>query len=185
MKIKIGVSNHHVHLTHEALEVLFGKDYELTKKRDLVQKGQYACEETVTLKKDDKILEHVRIIGPCRKYTQVELLDRDNEYFGVNAPTRKSGDLNNSGTLTIVGPKGEYEAKSMVVVSNTHIHMSSEDLINFNVSNDEIVKVKTDSGLIIEDVHIKSDETCVLEMHINKDVAESLNIETGDEVEIC
>lgn len=73
----------------------------------------------------------------------------------------------------------------MVVVSNTHIHMSSEDLINFNVSNDEIVKVKTDSGLIIEDVHIKSDETCVLEMHINKDIAESLNIETGDEVEIC
>ena len=185
MKIKIGVSNHHVHLTHEALEVLFGKDYELTKKRDLVQKGQYACEETVTLKKDDKILEHVRIIGPCRKYTQVELLDSDNEYFGINAPTRKSGVLDNSETLTIVGPKGEYEAKSMVVVSNTHIHMSSDDLINFNVFNDEIVKVKTNSGLIIEDVHIKSDETCVLEMHINKDIAGSLNIETGDEVEIC
>ena len=185
MKIKIGVSNHHVHLTHEALEVLFGKDYELTKKRDLVQKGQYACEETVNLKKDDKILEHVRIIGPCRKYTQVELLDSDNEYFGINAPTRKSGVLDNSETLTIVGPKGEYEAKSMVVVSNTHIHMSSDDLINFNVFNDEIVKVKTNSGLIIEDVHIKSDETCVLEMHINKDIAGSLNIETGDEVEIC
>lgn len=185
MKIKIGVSNHHVHLTHEALEVLFGKDYELTKKRDLVQKGQYASEETVNLKKDDKVLEHVRIIGPCRKYTQVELLDSDNEYFGINAPTRKSGVLDNSETLTIVGPKGEYEAKSMVVVSNTHIHMSSDDLINFNVSNDEIVKVKTDSGLIIEDVHIKSDETCVLEMHINKDIARSLNIETGDEVEIC
>lgn len=185
MKIKIGVSNHHVHLTHEALEVLFGKDYELTKKRDLVQKGQYACEETVNLKKDDKVLEHVRIIGPCRKYTQVELLDSDNEYFGINAPTRKSGVLDNSETLTIVGPKGEYEAKSMVVVSNTHIHMSSDDLINFNVSNDEIVKVKTNSGLIIKDVHIKSDETCVLEMHINKDIAGSLNIETGDEVEIC
>lgn len=185
MKIKIGVSNHHVHLTHEALEVLFGKDYKLTKKRDLVQIGQYACEETVTLKKNDKILEHVRIIGPCRKYTQVELLDRDNEYFGINAPTRKSGDLNDSETLTIVGPKGEYEAKSMVVVSNTHIHMSSEDLINFNVSNDEVVKVKTNTGLVIEEVHIKSDETCVLEMHINKDAAESLNIETGDEVEIC
>lgn len=185
MKIKIGVSNHHVHLTHEALEVLFGKDYELTKKRDLVQKGQYACEETVNLKKDDKVLEHVRIIGPCRKYTQVELLDSDNEYFGINAPTRKSGVLDNSETLTIVGPKGEYEAKSMVVVSNTHIHMSSDDLINFNVSNDEIVKVKTNSGLVIKDVHIKSDETCVLEMHINKDIARSLNIETGDEVEIC
>ena len=185
MNIKVGVSNHHIHLTKEVLEILFGKGYKLTPKRYLTQKGQYACEETVTLKKDDKILEHVRIIGPCRKYTQVELLDRDNDYFCINAPTRKSGDLNNSGTLTIVGPKGEYEAKSMVVVSNTHIHMSSEDLINFNVSNDEIVKVKTDSGLIIEDVHIKSDETCVLEMHINKDVAESLNIETGDEVEIC
>ena len=185
MKIKIGVSNHHVHLTHEALEVLFGKDYELTKKRDLVQKGQYACEETVTLKKDDKILEHVRIIGPCRKYTQVELLDRDNEYFGINAPTRKSGDLNNSGTLTIVGPKGEYEAKSMVIVSDTHIHMSAEDLVTFNKMNDEVVKVITDNNIIIEPVHIKSDETCVLEMHINTDIAESLGVETGNEVKIC
>lgn len=185
MKIKVGVSNHHVHLTKEALEVLFGKDYVLTRKRDLLQKGQYACEETVTLKKNDKLIEHVRIIGPCRNYTQVELLDRDNEYFGINAPTRKSGVLDNSETLIIVGPKGEYIAKNMVIVSNTHIHMSAEDLVAFNKSNDEIVKVKTDSGLIIENVHIKSDETCVLEMHINKDIAEKLGLETGNEVEIC
>ena len=185
MKIKVGVSNHHVHLTKEALEILFGKDYVLTKKRDLIQKGQYACEETVILKKDDKILEHIRIIGPCRKYTQVELLDRDNEFFGINAPTRKSGVLENSETLTIVGPKGEYEAKSMVIVSDTHIHMSAEDLVTFNRMNDEVVKVITDNNIIIEPVHIKSDETCVLEMHINKDIAESLGVETGNEVEIC
>lgn len=185
MKIKVGVSNHHVHLTKETLEILFGKDYVLTKKRDLIQKGQYACEETVTLKKDDKIIEHVRIIGPCRNYTQVELLDRDNEFFNINAPTRKSGNLENSETLTIIGPKGEYKAESMVIVSDTHIHMSSNDLITFNKTNDEIVKVKTNNNIIIEPVHIKSDDTCVLEMHINKDIAEKLNIETGSEVEIC
>ena len=185
MNIKIGVSNHHIHLTKEVLEILFGKWYKLTPKRYLTQKGQYACEETVILKKDDKILEHIRIIGPCRKYTQVELLDRDNEFFGINAPTRKSGVLENSETLTIVGPKGEYEAKSMVIVSDTHIHMSAEDLVTFNKMNDEVVKVITDNNIIIEPVHIKSDETCVLEMHINKDIAESLGVETGNEVKIC
>ena len=112
-------------------------------------------------------------------------MDRDNEFFGINAPTRKSGVLENSETLTIVGPKGEYEAKSMVIVSDTHIHMSAEDLVTFNKMNDEVVKVITDNNIIIEPVHIKSDETCVLEMHINKDIAESLGVETGNEVEIC
>ena len=185
MIIKSALSNHHIHVTREVLDILFGKNYNLNVRRMLVQKGQFAAEETVTLIKNNKKIENVRIVGPCRKYTQVELLDRDNEFFGINAPTRKSGVLENSETLTIVGPKGEYEAKSMVIVSDTHIHMSAEDLVTFNKMNDEVVKVITDNNIIIEPVHIKSDETCVLEMHINKDIAESLGVETGNEVEIC
>ena len=148
--IKVGVSNHHIHLTEKDLFTLFGEGYKLTNKRDLVQKGQFACEETVTLERDGKILEHIRIIGPCRSYTQVELLDRDNEYFGIKAPVRTSGDL--AGSEWIKG---------------------------------QTVKVRYENGVVLDDVHIKSDPTCVLELHMNKDEAESLGIETGMSVEIC
>ncbi len=185
MNIKIGVSNHHVHLTKEVLETLFGKGYELTPKRYLTQKGQYACEETVTLKKGKKVLEHVRIIGPCRKYTQVELLERDNEYFNLDSPVRKSGDLIGSETITIVGPKGEHEAVESTIIADRHIHMSASDLETFKRHNDEVVSVKVENGVTLDDVHIKSDESCVLEMHMNKDEAEKLGIETGMEVIIC
>ena len=185
MNIKIGVSNHHVHLTKEVLETLFGKGYELTPKRYLTQKGQYACEETVTLKKGKKLLEHVRIIGPCRKYTQVELLERDNEYFNLDSPVRKSGDLIGSETITIVGPKGEHEAVESTIIADRHIHMSANDLENFKRHNDEVVTIKVENGVTLDDVHIKSDESCVLEMHMNKDEAEKLGIETGMEVIIC
>lgn len=182
--IKVGVSNHHVHLTREACDVLFGKGYELTVKRPLLQKGQYAANETVDIIKNDKVLEHIRVVGPLRNYTQVELLDSDCEYLKINAPVRKSGDLDGSETVLLKGPIGTYEGVNSTIVSNTHIHMSSEDLITYNKVNDELVTVEC-NGNIIENVQIKSDDTCVLEMHINKDLAEKLNIETGDEVKIC
>jgi len=183
--ISIGVSNHHVHLTREVLDILFGKDYELTNKRNLVQKGQFACEETVTLERNGKTLEHIRIIGPVRNYTQVELLEKDNEYFSIKAPVRSSGDLKGSESITIIGPNGIYEAIESTIVADKHIHMSAEDLIKFNKNNKEIVSVKCENGVILNDVKIKSDETCVLELHMNKDDAISLGIETGMKVEIC
>lgn len=185
MKIKVGVSNHHVHLTREACDILFGKDYELQNKRDLMQKGQFACFETVTLEKNGKQLENIRIIGPLRKYTQVELLERDNVYFGINAPIRTSGDLKGSENITIIGPQGIYYANESTIVADRHIHMSSEDLKTFNRQNKDVVMVKCDNGVALDNVHIKSDETCVLEFHMNKDEAEDLGIETGMEVEIC
>ncbi len=184
MILKVGVSNHHVHLTREALDILFGKNYELTVKRKLLQKKQFAAEETVTLVKNNKTLEHIRIVGPLRNYTQVELLDKDNEFFEMNAPVRKSGDLKGSETIDIIGPNGVYHAVESTIVSDTHIHMSADDLKEFNRYNDETVSVICNNKKI-DDVHIKSDETCVLEMHINKDIAEVLGIETGMEVNIC
>ena len=185
MDIKVGVSNHHIHVTREVLDILFGEGYELTNKRDLLQKGQFACEETVTLERNGKVLEHIRIIGPCRKYTQVELLERDNEYFGIKAPIRTSGDLEGSETIDIIGPKGKYHAIESTIVADRHIHMSAEDLITFNRNKGDIVTVKYENGVILDNVHIKSDETCVLELHMNKDEAEEYGIETGMKVEIC
>lgn len=185
MKIKVGVSNHHIHVTREALDILFGKDYELTVKSPLVQKGQFAANEQVTLQRNGKILEHIRIVGPIRKYTQVELLEKDNEYFGIHAPVRNSGDLENSESILIIGPKGDYMATSSVIVANRHIHMSKEDLIKFNKHNKDVVTVKCENGVLMDNVHIKSDDTCVLEYHMNKDEAIDLGIETGMEIEIC
>lgn len=184
MKIEIGVTNHHVHLTREALDILFGKNYELTVKSMLKQKGQFAANEQVELQKNGKVLEHIRIVGPIRNYTQVELLEKDNEYFGINAPVRDSGDLENSESIMIVGPKGIYMANSCVIIPTRHIHMSKEDLIKFNKNNKDVVTVKCENGVIMDNVHIKSDDTCVLEIHMNKDEAIDLEIETGNTVEI-
>lgn len=185
MKIKVGISNHHVHLSQEALEVLFGKGYELTVKNELLQKGQFAANEQVSLHRNGKVLEHIRIVGPVRPYTQVELLEKDNEYFGIHAPVRASGDLENSESIMIVGPNGVFMANSCVIVANRHIHMSKDDLETFNVENKGIVVVKTKDGILMDNVTIKSDDTCVLEYHMNKDEAQDLGIENGDEVEIC
>ena len=185
MDILVGVSNHHVHLTEEALKVLFGEGYKLTVKRELSQLGQFAAEETVDIECNGKKLEHLRIVGPCRSYTQVELLDRDNEYFGINAPVRNSGDLAGSETVEIIGPNGAYHAVESTIVSNTHIHMSADDLIKFNVNNKDLVSVIFENGVKMDNVTIKSDPTCVLELHINKDEAEELGIETGNKVNLC
>ena len=185
MKIKVGISNHHVHLSREAADILFGEGYELTVKSNLLQKEQFAANEQVTLERNGKKLEHIRIVGPIRPYTQVELLEKDNEYFGIKAPVRASGDLENSESLMIVGPKGTYMANSCVIVANRHLHMSAEDLKTFNVENKQIVRLKTKDGIVMDNVTVKSDETCVLEYHMNKDEAMDLGIENGDEVELC
>lgn len=185
MIIKSALSNHHIHVTREVLNILFGKDYNLNVRRMLVQKGQFAAEETVTLIKNNKKIENVRIVGPCRKYTQVELLERDCEYLCINPPVRSSGNLKGSESITIVGPHGTYEAVESTIIADRHIHMSKEDLETFKRHNDEVVKVNVENGVTLDDVHIKSDETCVLEMHINKDESSKLGIETGMEVKIC
>lgn len=185
MNINVGVSNHHIHVTKEVLEILFGEGYELTKKRELTQLGQFAAEETVTLELNGKTLEHIRIVGPCRSYTQVELLEKDNEYFGIKAPIRTSGDLKGSETINIIGPNGTYHAVESTIVADRHIHMSASDLENYRLKKGDTVKIICENGVMLDDVHIKSDPTCVLEFHMNKDEAESLGIETGMSVKIC
>ena len=185
MELKVGVSNHHIHVTREVLDALFGKGYELHNKRDLVQIGQFAAEETVTLERNGKQLEHIRIIGPCRSYTQVELLERDNEYFGIKAPIRDSGDLVGSETIDIIGPAGRVHAVESTIVADRHIHMSAKDLTDYMVERGQIVKVEFENGVKLDDVHIKSDPTCRLELHMNKDEAETLGIETGMRVNVC
>jgi len=182
MKVTIGVSNHHVHLRREDLEILFGKNYELKKRNDLNQYGQYACIETVTLKTDKGILDNIRIIGPERNYTQVELLKSDCNILGLNPPVRDSGDLEDSENITIIGPKGEIYLENVGIIANRHIHINSKD--NYNYKDKQIVKVKTQNGDIIDDVHIKMDPSFYFEMHIDRDDAIKYNLNSGDIVTI-
>ena len=177
MKIKVGVSNRHVHLTKEDKEILFGKDYELTVRNYIDQLGQFAANETVTLKTDKNIKENVRIVGPTRGYTQVEILDIDKEYFGLNPPVRNSGDLENSENIWIIGPKGKIYKKSVCIIANRHIHINTRDKKDFN--EDQIVSVKINDK-IINNVHIKISDNFALALHINKDDAQNNNIESGD-----
>lgn len=176
MQIPVGVSNRHVHLTKEDLDILFGKDYKLTPRNYLDQPGQYAAEETVTLKTDKNIKECVRIVGPTREYTQVELLSIDKEYFGINPPIRNSGDLSNSEDIIIIGPKGELNKKNVCIIANRHIHINTRDKDKFY--EDQIVKVKINNK-VLDDVHIKIGDHYALSLHINKDDAQANNIENG------
>lgn len=174
MRIPIGVSNRHVHLTKEDVDILFGKDYELTPRNYLDQPGQYATEETVSLKTDKNIKEHVRIVGPTREYTQVEILSTDKEYFGINPPVRNSGDLSGAENITIIGPKGEINKKNICIIANRHIHINTRDKNSFY--EDQIVKVEINDK-ILDDVHIKIGDNYALSLHINKDDALANNIE--------
>lgn len=176
MEVKVGVSNRHIHLTKEDVDILFGKDYELTPRNYLDQPGQFATEETVILKTDKNIKEYVRIVGPTRNYTQVELLEEDKEYFGINPPVRNSGDLKNSESITIIGPKGELYKENVCIIANRHIHINTRDKGNF--MEDQIVKVEFGDTLL-EDVHIKIGDSYALSLHINKDDARNNNIESG------
>lgn len=176
MEIKIGISNRHVHLTKEDLEILFGKNYNLTPRNYLDQPGQFAAEETITLKTDKNIKEHVRIVGPTRDYTQVEVLEIDKEYFGINPPIRNSGDLKDSEEITLIGPKGELHKKNICIIANRHIHINTRDKNNFK--EDQIVKVKVGDKLL-GNVHIKIGDSYALALHINKDDAIKNNIESG------
>lgn len=174
MNTRIGISNRHVHLTREDVNILFGNNYELTKRNDLDQPGQYAANETVTLKTAKNIKEGVRVVGPIRSYTQVEVLNYDKEYFGINPPVRNSDDLDNSEEITIIGPKGQITKKNICIIANRHIHINTRDKDNFY--EDEIVKVKV-GDTILDNVHIKIADSYATSFHINKDDAINHHIE--------
>ncbi|MFR3071079.1 MAG: phosphate propanoyltransferase, partial [Enterocloster sp.] len=158
MKFLVETSARHVHLSQEHLEILFGAGYELTKKKDLSQPGQYACEERVTIVGSKKELAGVSILGPVRKATQVELSLTDARSIGVAAPVRESGDIAGSGACRIVGPKGEIEISEGVIAAKRHIHATAADAEALGVTNGEVVSVKVDTegrSLVFGDVVVR------------------------------
>ena len=172
MKFLVETSARHVHLTQEHLEILFGAGYELTKKKDLSQPGQYACEERVTIVGGKKEMPGVSILGPVRKATQVELSLTDARSIGVAAPVRESGDIAGSGACKIIGPKGEIEITEGVIAAKRHIHATPADAEALGVENGQIVNVKIDTdgrSLVFGDVVVRVSDTYALAMHIDTD----------------
>lgn len=177
-KIPIGVSARHVHLTREHVEVLFGKGYQLNKKKDLMG-GQFAAMECVTLVGTKlRAIENVRILGPERKRSQVEVAKTDAIRLGINPPVRESGDLDGSAPVAVVGPKGVLYLEEGCIVAKRHIHMSPADADRFGVKNGQTVKVRFDNGRggVFDEVLIRVDKSFTLEMHIDTDEANGLGV---------
>lgn len=185
MKINVGVSARHVHVTKEDVAVLFGDGYELTVKVPLSQKGQYACNEQVTLKGPKGCIQKVRILGPERSRTQVEISKTDSFALGINPPVRNSGDLDDAFEITIVGPKGEI-TKNAAIIAARHIHANFEDAKKYGFENKEFVSLKVggEKGGLLENVYVRLSNDFSFEAHLDTDDANAFLIKQGEEAEL-
>lgn len=170
-KVLVETSARHVHLTEEQIEILFGKGATLTKKKDLSQPGQFACEERVTVVGPKKEIAGVSILGPARKAAQIEVSLTDARTLGIAAPVRESGDIAGTPGCKLVGPCGEIELSEGVIAAKRHIHLSPEDAEKFGVEDKQIVSVKIDSerSVVFGDVVIRVNKDFVAAMHIDTD----------------
>lgn len=182
MKVRIGVSNRHVHLTKDDFNILFG-DIELIKDKDLYQPNQFASIYKVSIKTEKNELKNVRVLGPFRDYTQVEISKTDAYTLGINPPIRTSGDLKGSEVVTIVGPKGTV-CKECCIIANRHIHITKEDKEKYNLNDKLCVEVGNQKKSILYDVYLKVSDNSNMEMHIDTDDANGNFVKTGDEGEI-
>lgn len=173
----VETSARHVHVTQEALETLFGKGYQLTKKKDLSQPGQFACEERVTIVGPKKELPGVSILGPVRPETQVELSATDARSIGIAAPIRESADIAGSGACKIVGPCGEIEISEGVIVAKRHIHLTPADAEELGVQDKQIVWVKVETperSAVLGDVVCRVSPNYARAMHIDTDESNAI-----------
>ncbi|MGX6992983.1 phosphate propanoyltransferase [Vagococcus penaei] len=186
LTIPIGISNRHVHLAQSELEKLFGTGYELKKLKDLSQPGQYACQECVTLCGPKGVIEHVRVLGPVRPDTQVEILQSDTFKLGVPGVVRLSGDLNETPGVTLCGPKGSVQLQQGVIVAQRHIHMLPEEAQAIGVTDGESVSIKFNGtrGGVLNNVVIRATNQAGLECHIDTEEANALGIKPGTTIGI-
>ncbi len=184
--VPIATSNRHIHLSPEHVERLFGRGYELTKLKDLSQPKQFAAKETVTLIGPKGKIQNVRVLGPARGSTQVEVSLFDGFTLGVKPPIRNSGDINGSEPITIQGPRGQITIKEGLICAARHIHMHTSDGETFGVHDGDLVQVKVDGirGVIFSNVLIRVSPKYKLEMHIDLDEANAAGIKNGQLGEI-
>jgi len=183
-QIPVGVSNRHVHVSQADLEVLFGPGYPLKEMRPLAQPGQYAAEEVVTLVGPKGRLDKVRILGPVRRETQVEIAQTDAYKLGVSAPVRDSGDLDGTPGVTILGPAGQVTLEKGVILACRHIHMTPADAEVFGVKDQDRVSIKVagERPTTFEGVLIRVSPSYALELHLDTDEANTALLRNGEYV---
>jgi len=179
--VPIGVSARHVHLTRDVLESLFGPGYELTPMRKLSQPGEFAAEETVTIVGPKGAIERVRLLGPLRKFTQVELARSDGLRLGLDLPVRRTGDLAGSPGITLVGPRGTVVLSEGAIRATRHIHMTPGDAERFGLRDGQVVRARIEGprSLVFENVLVRVSSRFVLDFHIDTDDANAAGVTTG------
>ena len=170
-EVKIGLSNKHLHLSQEHIEALFGKGHELTPTKDLVQPGQFACEEKVDIVGPKKTLTGIRVLGPARKETQVELALTDARTIGIKAPVRESGKLEGTPGCKLVGPCGEVELDHGVIAALRHVHLSAAQAEEAGVKDKDVISIKIggERGLVFDNVLVRAGEGHEREVHLDTD----------------
>ncbi|MDK2903461.1 MAG: putative phosphotransacetylase [Clostridiales bacterium] len=185
-RVPVGVSARHIHVSRQDLDTLFGKGYQLHKLKPLMA-DDFASEETVTLVGPNlRTIERVRILGPERKRTQIEIARTDAVRLGVNPPVRPSGDVEGSAGIVVVGPKGALNLKEGCILANRHIHMTPSDAEPIGLKDNDYVTVRAggEKGAILYNVQVRVNEKFDTEMHIDTDDANAIGVRCGDLVEI-
>ena len=180
--VRVGVSARHIHLTAEHVSALFGVGYELTKKAELMG-GQFAANETVTIVSAKmRTIENVRVLGPVRRSSQLEISATDAVKLGIAAPVRESGDVASSAPMTVIGPKGSVYLREGCIVAARHIHASPDDAARLGIADGDRVSVTVsgERGMVLNNVKIRVDESFTTEMHIDTDEANACGLKTGD-----
>ncbi len=184
MEVILGISNRHVHLQEEDYILLFG-DTKVEKVKDLVQTGEFASNLVVDLETPKSKISKVRVLGPWRNYTQVEISKTDCYTLGIDAPIRTSGDLEGAAEVKIIGPCGSI-TKNCAIIANRHLHINHDDRVKLNLLDVEKISIKVESlkGAILNDVYIKETPKGVLEVHLDTDDGNACFLKTGDKVEL-
>lgn len=183
----VNVSARHMHVTPADLEVLFGAGSKLTKLKDLYQEGEFASEQLVTLVGPrQRIIPNVRILGPVRNYTQVELSYTDGIYLGIDLPLRISGNHEGTPGVTILGPKGSISINKGVIRAERHVHMSEADMAYYGVRDGDTMKLLIEGpcGVTFDRVRVRYHPKVVLEVHIDTDEGNACDLDSATHMEL-
>src|SRR5215216_4319637 len=183
----VNVSARHMHVMPEHLEILFGPGSKLTKLKDLYQDGEFASEQTVTLVGPrQRIIPNVRILGPTRQFTQIELSYTDGIYLGVDLPLRVSGDIEGTPGITVLGPKGALQLSKGVIRAARHVHMSTEDMNYYGVKDGDDMKLKIEGpcGVTFDKLRVRYHPKVILEVHIDTDEGNACDLESATRMEL-
>ena len=185
MKVSIGVSNRHIHLDYETCVKLFGSS-ELTLVRELSQGGEFVSNRVVSIKTDKGVIDNVKVVGPLRSRTQVEIARSDAFKLGLNPPVRMSGNFDGAEDVTLVFEGREVEVKNSCILANRHIHCKTSELDKYGLKDGQVLKVRVDNmrGGVMDNVIVKAKESYNLEMHIDIDEANAFMLSNGSVVEI-